>query len=163
MTRVMIALDGTELDLEIAKTARKLFGESADFWAVNVQDALVADPPVGGWPVAFPVGYGAAYPYHPADLYAVRPDARTSEEILEEVERRAHVTAERSGLEDAHVVAETGDPAEAISRAARDHDVDVIVVGTHDRSWWSRLVNPSVARRLTDDAPVPVLLVTEAT
>lgn len=160
MTRVLIAIDGTDLDHKIAETAHRLFGDDSDFWAVNVQD--IANPPVGGWPMTVPVTYGGAYPYRLPELYTLRPDSETSREVVEETQRRAEITAQESGLDDARVVAEVGEPAEAIIRAANEHGADVIVVGTHDRSWWSRLVKPSVSGRLTGDAPVPVLLVTES-
>lgn len=160
MTRILIAIDGTDLDHKIADTVHRLFDDSADFWAVNVQD--IADPPVGGWPMTVPVAYGGAYPYLLPDLYRNRQDSETSTEAVEEAQRRAEAAAHQSGLDDARVVAEIGDPAEAILRAAQEHDADVIVVGTHDRSWWSRLIRPSVSSRLTEVAPVPVLLVTES-
>lgn len=160
MTRVLIAIDGTDLDHKIAETVHRLFDRNADFWAVNVQD--IADPPVGGWPMSVPVAYGGAYPYLLPDLYRLRQDSEMSPEVAEEAQRRADVVAHQSGLDDARVVAEIGDPAEAILRAAHKHDVDVIVVGTHERSWWSRLVRPSVSSRLADGASVPVLLVTES-
>jgi nucleotide-binding universal stress UspA family protein len=51
-----------------------------------------------------------------------------------------------------------GDPATAIVDMARDHHADLIVMVTHAREGMSRLVHGSVADRVLQGAPVPVLL-----
>ena len=158
MTRVMIAIDGTELDRRVADVARRLFGDTADFWAVNVHDDTIDRARSAAWTGTFPVGFGGAYPVVNPEVYTHREDAS---DLADEADRRAQDAAESSGLDDARVVAEIGDPAEAIRLAAQRHDVDVIVVGTHERSWWSRLAQPSVSQAVVDDSPVPVLLVTD--
>ncbi len=160
MTRVMIALDGTELDRVIAPVAHDLFGEDAEYWAVNVGD----DASLGGVtavPGAIPVGYGAAYPYAAPDLYAVNVDSDRAQEMIDEAERVARESADAAGLDHVEAIGAIGAPDEAILRAARDHDADVVVVGTHDRSWWSKLVQPSVADGVLADSRVPVLLVND--
>jgi universal stress protein A len=59
------------------------------------------------------------------------------------------------------VVVETawGDPSDEILKYAREHQVDLIVCGTHGRRGWSHLVMGSVAERLVRLAPCPVLTV----
>lgn len=52
-----------------------------------------------------------------------------------------------------------GAPHEAITRAARSHRVGQIVVGTHGRSGWTRLVLGSVAARVIAVSPCPVLVI----
>ncbi|MFY9549575.1 MAG: universal stress protein [Thermoanaerobaculia bacterium] len=52
-----------------------------------------------------------------------------------------------------------GAPHEAITRAARSHRVGQIVVGTHGRSGWSRLVLGSVAARVIAASPCPVVVI----
>lgn len=48
-------------------------------------------------------------------------------------------------------------PALAIMDYARDHDIDLIVMGTQGRDAWARLVVGSVAERVVRRAPCPVL------
>ena len=52
-----------------------------------------------------------------------------------------------------------GRPHEEILDYAADHDVDLIIVGTHGRSGFERLVNAgSVAERVVRKADVPVMV-----
>ncbi|WP_440763743.1 universal stress protein [Natronorubrum sp. DTA7] len=53
----------------------------------------------------------------------------------------------------------TGQPAPMIVEYATDHDVDRIVVGSHGRSGFSRVLLGSVAERIARRAPVPVTIV----
>lgn len=52
-----------------------------------------------------------------------------------------------------------GDPAEEILRYARHHPIDLIVMGTHGRSGFSRRLLGSVADRVLRGAACPVLVV----
>ena len=52
-----------------------------------------------------------------------------------------------------------GDPAEEILHYAQRHPVDLIVVGTHGRSGFSRVLLGSVAERVVRGATTPVLTV----
>jgi nucleotide-binding universal stress UspA family protein len=56
------------------------------------------------------------------------------------------------------VASVVGDPAHAIVRYARDHAVDLIVIGTHGRSGFSRALLGSVADRVLRAAACPVLV-----
>lgn len=163
MTRVMIAVDGSDLDAELAAAAHRLFGDTADYWAVNVQHF---DGDASGFlPVPVPamyggalVGYGTAYPYLPPEPYTVGDDAASGDESGR-AEESARQVANRAGIADAEVVAEIGDPPTAILRAAREHNADVIVVGNHERGWWSKLLVPSVTDDLLDTSTTPVLVI----
>ena len=53
----------------------------------------------------------------------------------------------------------SGDAASEIVRYATAHDVGLIVVGTHGRTGFSRLLLGSVAERVARTAPYPVLVV----
>jgi nucleotide-binding universal stress UspA family protein len=55
-----------------------------------------------------------------------------------------------------------GTPAMSIVDYADDHDIDLIVMGTHGRSGMSHLLMGSVAEQVVRTAPCPVLLVREA-
>ena len=54
-----------------------------------------------------------------------------------------------------------GLPAGSIVAYAHEHDVDLIVLGTHARTGWSRLVMGSVTESVMRAAPCPVLVVHE--
>jgi nucleotide-binding universal stress UspA family protein len=168
MTRVMIAVDGSDLDTPLAATAHRLFGADSDYWAVNVQGdvsgalaASTAFPAMYGGSMA---GFGMAYPYMSPHPYEVR--GATGDDVVDGVEtaeERADATAEAAigdaGISSAEPVAEVGDPPDAILRAAHEHRIDVIVVGDHDRGWWSRLFAPAVGGELIERAEVPILVV----
>ena len=62
-------------------------------------------------------------------------------------------------MPDAEVIGDVGDPAYAIIQAAHQHGVDVIVVGSHTHSWFSRLFTGSVSSDLVREADIPVLVV----
>lgn len=52
-----------------------------------------------------------------------------------------------------------GDPATGILTAAVEHDIDLIVMGTHGRTGYERYALGSVAERVVRSAPIPVLTV----
>ena len=110
------------------------------------------------------VGFGTAYPYIAPDPHRVRSGSGDDDAgVALDAEERADATAEaavdEAGIPDAERVAEFGDPPEAILDAARRHRIDVVVVGDHDRSWWSRLFAPAVGSEVIDRAGIPVLVV----
>jgi nucleotide-binding universal stress UspA family protein len=153
MTRVLIAVDGSDLDAVCIAAAERLFGESAEYLAVNVSDEPARR-------TAFvPVPYGYVYPY--AEVYAeVEPDLGSSElHALDRAEDIARRAAERAGLDNAEPIGEVGDPGELIVSLAERHAADVIVIGSHERGWFSRLVSPSVSNEVIDASSIPVLVI----
>ena len=52
-----------------------------------------------------------------------------------------------------------GAPHEAIARAAKENDADLVIMGTHGRKGVSRLFLGSVASRVIATAPCPVMTV----
>lgn len=54
---------------------------------------------------------------------------------------------------------ETGDPAEELKRAVRDHAIDLAIVGTHGRTGLMRLLLGSIAEELFRNLECPVLTV----
>jgi nucleotide-binding universal stress UspA family protein len=67
--------------------------------------------------------------------------------------------AEAAGVADAETLTTTGDPVLLVCEAAEEHDVDVIVVGSHDKSALRRLLDPSVAAGIVRATYRPVLVV----
>lgn len=97
-------------------------------------------------------GYGEA-----AHLGPVAMDERS----------RAHASAlfeaarERAADRGCEITTEllTGQPAATVVEYAAEHDVDRIVVGSHGRSGFSRVLLGSVAERIARRASVPVTIV----
>jgi nucleotide-binding universal stress UspA family protein len=95
--------------------------------------------------------YGAAYPMDISEL----PVVGLHDDEL-------GTLATEAGLESAEVLTVEGvDAAQAICVAAEEHNVDVIVVGAHDRGILDRLLNPSVSHAVLEGTDRPVLVVTE--
>lgn len=90
-----------------------------------------------------------------AELYDVLSDR--AEGALEAVESRA--TA--AGI-DITTAIEYGQPANRVSAYSQDHDVDLVVLGTHGRSGLDRLLLGSVAEKTLRLSAVPVLVVPPA-
>jgi nucleotide-binding universal stress UspA family protein len=141
MRRILVAMDETPVSQQAAATARALFGGvDTEYLAINVVRSVL---PIG----APEFGYGAVYPLGLDDERVGMAD--------EEVARRAT----EAGLDHAEVLAEVGDPVESVVRAAEEHSVDVIVVGTHHKGFLSRLFAGSVSEGVTRHAHCPVLVV----
>ena len=158
MTRVLIAADDSDLAVETATRAHRLFGDDAVYFVINVADALPTSTMAWGYayPVAMPM---IAYP-PPTAGTGTSEEYPGEESAREAAEQRAALVADDAALgTGARPLSDVGDPATAIVDAARDQHVDVIVVGSHERSWFSRLFSGSVAHDVIRDAPVPVLVV----
>jgi nucleotide-binding universal stress UspA family protein len=158
MTRVLVAVDDSESSVHAAETAHRLFGDTAEYFAVNVTNIvdLASIPWYGaGWGSPYAAPYGAVWSYR-SDV-TLDPEGIADGETTAEAQARE--VADESGLPAAEVVGEEGDPADAVLRAAEEHHVDVIVVGTHHRGWFDRLVRPSVSKEIIKESKVPVLVV----
>ncbi|HET9947809.1 MAG TPA: universal stress protein [Longimicrobiales bacterium] len=81
----------------------------------------------------------------------------------EVAEARERIEAERAELGEGveartDVVAGGGDTAELITEYAREHDADLIAVGTHGRTGFRHLMLGSVAEGVVRRSSVPVLV-----
>jgi nucleotide-binding universal stress UspA family protein len=96
-----------------------------------------------------------------ADTYAaIVPEMQ--EEIIASAKKRlaeAVLDSDGSGPATKPVVMTSSSPAYAIVDYARDHGIDLIVMGTHGRGALAHLVMGSVAERVVRLAPCPVLTV----
>jgi nucleotide-binding universal stress UspA family protein len=116
--------------------------------------------------ISLATAYGAAL----HAVYVVDDDALRAARIDSE-HVRAGFEAEGGKLVDdiaaaaaaAGVACETavlhGDPAETITDYAADHDVDLVVMGTHGRGGVQRILLGSVTERVVRTSPVPVLTI----
>jgi nucleotide-binding universal stress UspA family protein len=69
------------------------------------------------------------------------------------------VDTDGSGPTSIPVVLTASSPAQAIVEYAKDHEIDMIVIGTHGRGALAHLVMGNVAERVVRLAPCPVLTV----
>lgn len=156
MTRVLMALDGTDLDDVICATVGRIFPD-AEHLAINVQERPGMTAPYGATGMVY--GYGAT------SVGVVDPIPPLPDEVDSETDQRrrgeARQLAEEASPDDVIPLGEIGDPTQMILTAAERHGVDVVAIGTHDRGWWASLVRPSVSEHVLDTSTVPVLLVRE--
>ncbi len=151
MTKVLIAVDDSESSVRAAKAAHRLFGDGAEYTVVSVAPTL---PLYWGdsmmtWGVAYPLAM-------PQPAYQDSWPLAMSQ--VEEAAQIAHDVADEADVPVAHAVGETGDAAHAILAAAHAYEADVIVVGSHDRGWFSTLLDPSTAKAVLRESDVPVLI-----
>ncbi|HZX56932.1 MAG TPA: universal stress protein [Ilumatobacteraceae bacterium] len=174
MTQVLIAVDDSDSGIKAARIAHRLFGDAATYIVVNVADEL---PVMWGadnleWGVGYPVVMG---PSGVVDPVVARPPGTaggTSRDSADEDGTRvdldnapidaaiqvARDVAAEADIPNPQVVGEVGDPATAIINAAHHHNADVIVIGSHERGWFSKLFTPSVRGAVVREADVPVLI-----
>ncbi len=144
--KILIALDESPVSARAAREAARLFaGADTDFLVISVTRSPVM------W--ASGAGYGVVAPM------VIDP---TWFEPSEEAEDDLIARAEAAGVADAEPHTASGDPVTLICRAAEEHDVDVIVVGSHDKSALRRLIDPSVAVAVIRDTYRPVLVISGA-
>jgi nucleotide-binding universal stress UspA family protein len=162
MTTVLIAVDATDSSVHAVETAHRLFGDDADYLVLNVGAGSYVPVPI------FPSEVGMITPMawapivHPHGAAGdVGRDVAESAVISEAdvAETIAQRTGEEGGLPKATALGIVGDAAGSIIEVAVDHAADVIVVGTHERGWLTRLLTSSVADEVRRESPIPVLVV----
>ena len=163
MTRVLIAVDDSDESVQAARSASELFGETAEYLVVNVAQTPAPEATMPwGYVMAYEPGLALAmYPTPPA-LQSVTTEpshGRARDEALAVAEERATKVAHEADVDQAEVVAGMGDPAATSVDAAHEHHVDVLVVGSHDRSWFHRLFSGSVRADVVRRSDIPVLVV----
>lgn len=142
--RVLVAVDESATSVHAAKVAGTLFAhEHAEFLMLNVGQVVVPWVPDGvTW------GAVATVPSSGWQTFTTGLDQHT-----------VHDQAEAAGLEDATVLTDRGDPVDRILAIAEEQDVDVIVVGTHQKSWWGRLLDRSISDGVLHGTDRPVLVI----
>ncbi len=160
--RILVAVDDGETSRRAARVARSLFGEHADYWVVSVGDpdlVLWREMPLP-WGVPYPVMLmGGAEGEVFGERADVGPNGPADTDSAELARETAETVAKDVALPDATPLGATGDPAAQIRLVADEHDVDVIVLGWHETTWWRRLFDQSVPTELLRNVDRPVLVV----
>lgn len=150
MTNVLIALDEAPVSLRAARVAVRLFGADSRYFVVNVSELPVPWVGTAGFGAVMPM---AVDPRWLDETYDPDDDEDTSELMA---------LAEEAGVPAPEALVRTGNAVVEICSAADDHDVDVIVVGSHDKSALRQLFDPSVAAGVVRTTYRPVLVVSGA-
>ncbi len=147
---VMIAVDGSEAAHDAAEVAVGMFGRDVDYSIVSVGTIPMAPPitPLGLTPALYTLAGARAGSMTDLNFQA--------EDIVEEV-------ADELDLPGAEQVADRGGPGPTICALAEERNADVIVIGAHERGWWSRVMEGSTQDHLVRNAPCSVLVVRGAT
>lgn len=149
MSTILLTLDETDASHFAAAKATSLFGPEATYLSLHVEP--VVSPTRTLW------GPIHGYPF-PTMAPGQLEDSAQRRELIESARAIAAEQTGEAGVT-ATPLGEAGEPSSAILRVAREHDVDVIVVGDHPRSWFRKLLDGSVADDLVDRAALPVLVI----
>lgn len=152
-TTVLIAVEDSESEsVSVVRTAHRLFGDDARYFVINVGSGPYSNM---GWAYVSPVMSPTTwYPPVWAEQAGEMVDAATGR-----AEQQAAESANAASIGDATALGEVGDPATAIMTAAHQHEADVVVIGSHDRPWFTKLFTASVGDDVLRDADLPVLVV----
>ena len=146
---VLLAIDDSPLDDVVTSAATRLFDPSTtDFVAVHIDAArsFAQSLPVA---TLMPGAAGASM------VSTIVDDIQSASVAAENVAGQAVARAE---LSHAETVGEVGDPASVILATAEERGASMIVLGTHNRGWLSRLFRPSVADAVLQQTQRPVLV-----
>lgn len=140
LNRILAATDFSACSHEALEYA----GELAKRFSAELHLLHVADDPNTLLPHS-----GGTIPAAALANAAVQTDEalRRAAEFLEQAGRQVHRSVIR------------GTPFLEIIRYAREHDIDLIVIGTHGRTGLQQAMIGSVAERVVRKAPCPVLVV----
>jgi len=148
---ILLPSDFSECAAEAARYALALAEQfDAHLHLLHVIHDITSQVPDFGMGLAFP-----AYVEHlPERIQKLEEEA---------IRNLAELTPDGwSARHGATIAVKRGQPFVEIIRYAREHDVDLIVVGTHGRSALAHALLGSVAERVVRKAPCPVLTVRPA-
>lgn len=149
MSTILIAVDGTDSDRVVIRRALDLLGPDHSYLVVNVTDEPAM---LGAVSLAYASASAFSVPALSEFADGLGVDADGAEDIAEEA-------AAGAGMTGAEALGEIGDPATVLVKIAGDRQAAAIAIGASERSWLSRLFDPSVEAAVVDRAPCPVLVV----
>ena len=143
LQKILCPIDFSENSLEALRyAAHTALKENATVYLIHIVDSRVYDY---GGPIYEPITPAMK----PAIDQASKDQLR--DKLLEKVPKEIKGRVE--------TVVSFGVPFVEIIKAARDYDIDLIIMGTHGRSGISHMLIGSVAEKVVRKAPCPVLTV----
>ncbi len=143
LQKILCPIDFSENSLEALRyAAHTALKENATVYMIHIVDSRVYDY---GGPIYEPIM---------PDMKPVIDQAskdQLRDKLLEKVPKEIKGRVE--------TVVSFGVPFVEIIKAARDYDIDLIIMGTHGRSGISHMLIGSVAEKVVRKAPCPVLTV----
>jgi nucleotide-binding universal stress UspA family protein len=140
--RVLIPMDYSELAKKALRTALSLHPD-AEITVLHVIDFRTSDLGPGGWGD------------EPDEFDQWLDDARDhAEELLADAEG---IAAEYDQEIDTDTV--VGEDATEILNYVEEHDIDMVIMGSHGRSLPARILMGGVSETVVRRAPVPVMVV----
>lgn len=149
MSRVLVAIDGSEAAAAAAARAAALLGPDHDYLVV---EAVHVPMPVATAAVGISPGYAAGVGSSPELLRSA------GERALAEGRADAAGAIRRMKVK-ARPVVETGAPIDVIREAVTSRHVDLLVIGSHGKGLAERVFTGSVSHQILKDPPCPVLVV----
>lgn len=146
--KVLIAVDDDRASEDAIHFAERFLPGDSTVVVLNVARSTIT-------PYGTIGGLGATYAGSP--VLSAEADLRAQEVADAEAERVVQRAAQELQADERRV--EHGDVGPTICQVAEDEQVDLVVLGTHDRSRWSRLWFGSVSDHVVRNAPCPVLVV----
>jgi len=141
--KVLVGVDDSTESRDALQTAFSFFGADAEFVIAAISERI-------------PYFYSASF----AGGFATSGMQLGEEfDLAAEAAKQRATEAAEALPDDAEVATDFGRAGSALSRLAAEHEVDVVVIGSQDKTVWQRLLDPSVGRYLIDHAPCPVLVV----
>ena len=148
--KILVAIDDTESSQDAISFTNELFGADPDQFEILVFHVAHSAAPFAF--VADPISGGIIYPT------AIPSVMKAQAEIDADEERAAAILA--AGIDgDNEVMIGHGNAGLAICNVVETEAIELVVVGTRDRSAWSRLWHRSVSEYVARNAACPVLIV----
>ncbi len=136
--RILVPTDGSDASLNAVEEAIDLArDQAAELHVLNVVELTAVEP------------------MNTAGGDVVTPMKEAGERTVERTVRQAT----DAGVESAEGVTVTGVAHEEIVAYITDHDIDLVVLGTHGRTGLDRLLLGSVTEKVVRVSPIPVLTV----
>ncbi|NNC74828.1 MAG: universal stress protein [Acidimicrobiia bacterium] len=138
---IVVGVDGSEASQHAASTAVEMARRSG----ATLHLVTVVRPPEGWWGIV-------GSPPTPAALTEALEDAQ--KEILDRVVEHLDLDGVKH-----ETVEDMGDPGRVLAAYCEEQDADLLVVGRRGAGFIERLVIGSVANKVVNDAPCPVLVI----
>jgi nucleotide-binding universal stress UspA family protein len=145
--KILLAVDDDRPSYEAAVAVARWFPDDAKVVALYVGATVAADSALA-WPDVAGSGL-MGYPYVTASSLSGEPGLQHAREVA----------GRAAAIVDGSARVERGSAVDTICRVAQEIGADLIVVGTGDRGWLSRLLEPSVGAGVATRAPCSVLVV----